>query len=114
MTKLFAFLDLFRRGSAVADPDLWKNRAGAVTAVAGLIAALVQIARLYGYDLSLDADGILAVAGGIVTVVCLLVSYGTSPGTGVLPPKPQADPAPAAVDAPQQLPGQQQLPPDAP
>jgi energy-converting hydrogenase Eha subunit F len=91
MNKLLAFVDLFRRGSAVADPDLWKNRAGAVAAVAGLISALVQIARLYGYDLPLDADGILALAGGIVTLVCLFVSYGTSPNTGVLPPKPAPD-----------------------
>ena len=95
MNKLLAFIDLFRRGSAVADPDLWKNRAGAVAAVAGLISALVQIARLYGYDLPLDADGILALAGGIVTVVCLCVSYGTSPSVGVLPAKPAADPAAA-------------------
>jgi len=104
--KILAFLDLFRKGSAVADPDLWKNRAGAVTAVAGLIAALVQIARMYGYDLPLDADGILALAGGVVTVVCLFVSYGTSPGTGLLPAKPAADPAPALAG--------DQLPPAGP
>jgi hypothetical protein len=93
MNKLFAFIDLFRRGSAVTDPDLWKNRAGAVAAVAGLISALVQIARLYGYDLPLDADGILALAGGIVTLVSLFLAYGTSRNTGVLPAKPAADPA---------------------
>jgi hypothetical protein len=94
MTKLLAFFDLFRRGSAVADPDLWKNRAGAVAAVAGLISALVQIARLYGYDLPLDADGILALAGGIVTLVLMFISWGTSKNTGVLPAKREADPAP--------------------
>lgn len=108
MNKLAAFFDLFRRGSAVSDPDLWKNRAGAVTAVAGLIAALVQIARLYGYDLPLDADGILALAGGIVTLVSLFLAWGTSPGTGVLPAKPVADPFPP-LDKPN-VPGH----PDAP
>lgn len=95
MNKLLAFIDLFRRGSVVADPALWKNRSAATIALAGLIAALVQIARLYGYELPLDEDAILAIAGGIATVVGLFVTYGTSDKVGVLPAKPAPDPDPA-------------------
>lgn len=111
MNKLLVLLDVFRRGSSVADPDLWKNRAGAVAAVAGLISALVQLARLYGYEIPLDADGVLAVAGGLVTLVCMFLAWGTSKGAGILPPKPEADPAPEA-DPGAAAGGQ--LPPDAP
>lgn len=108
MNKLLALVDVLRKGSAVSEPDLWKNRAGAVSAVAGLIAALVQLARLYGYDLPIDSDGILALAGGLVTVVSLFLAYGTSKATGVLPAKPAA--------APDRSPGGDGLPsgPEAP
>jgi hypothetical protein len=91
MGKLLAFIDLFRKGSAVADPQAWKERSAATIAVAGVIAALVQIAKLYGFELPLDQDAILAVAGGVATVVGLFVTYATSAKVGVLPPKPEAD-----------------------
>lgn len=103
MSKLLAFLDLFRKGSAVADPAVWKDRGGATIALAGLIGALVQVARLYGYQLPLDEDGVLAVAGGVATVVGLFVTYATSDKVGVLPSKRDAD---LVEDRP--------LPPEAP
>lgn len=97
MDKLFAFIDLFRKGSAVADPQVWKERSAATIALAGLIAALVQIAKMYGVELPLDHDAILALAGGLATVVGLFCTYATSGKVGVLPPKPDADPSRAAA-----------------
>jgi sugar phosphate permease len=101
MTKLLAFLELFRKGSAVSDPAIWKDRGGATIAVAGLIAALVQLAKAYGYELPLDHDAILAVAGGVATLVGLCVTYATSDKVG-LPPKREApdDAAPGGPDVP--------------
>ena len=87
MKKLFAFLEVFRRGAAVSDPALWKNRSGLAIALAGLIAALVQLAKAYGHELPLDEDSILALAGGLATLVGLFVTYATSDKVGVLPPK---------------------------
>lgn len=86
MKKLFAYLEVFRRGAAVSDPALWKNRSGLAIALAGLIAALVHLAKAYGHEIPLDEESILALAGGIATVVGLFVTYATSDKVG-LPPK---------------------------
>jgi hypothetical protein len=95
--KLFAFISVFRRGAAVANPKAWKERSGAVLALAGLITAAVHLARLYGYDLPLDEEGALAIAGGVATVVGLFVTYATSDKVGVLPAA-DSDPLPPLDD----------------
>lgn len=87
MNKLAAFFNVLRKGSMVSDPALWKNRSGLAIAIAGLIAALVQLAKAYGHELPLDEDGITAIAGGIAVVVGLLGNYATSDKVGILPAK---------------------------
>lgn len=103
MKRLFAFFDVLRRGAAVSDPALWKNRSGLAIALAGLIAALVQLAKAYGHELPLDEDGITAIAGGLSVVIGLFVTYATSDKVG-LPPKrgdvEGKDPAPPPDDRP--------------
>lgn len=86
MNKLAAFFNVLRRGSMVSDPALWKNRSGLAIALAGLIAALVQLAKAYGHELPLDEDSITAIAGGIAAAVGVWVTYATSDKVG-LPPK---------------------------
>lgn len=86
MKKLFAFLAVMRRGAVVSDPALWKNRSGLAIAIAGLTAALVQLAKAYGHELPLDEDSITAIAGGIAAVVGVWCTYATSDKVG-LPPK---------------------------
>lgn len=90
MNKLLAFIEVLRKGSSVADPALWKNRSALAIALAGVLAALVQLAKAYGYELPvpLTHDEILAIAGGLATLVGLFVTYGTSDKVGVLPAKP--------------------------
>jgi hypothetical protein len=90
MNKLLAFFDLFRKGSEVADPALWKNRGAAVIAVTALIYALLQVAKAYGYDFNLSPEDVGGIAVGVVAVVSLLVTYITSSKVGILPPKPGA------------------------
>lgn len=109
MNKFAAFFDLFRRGSAVADPALWKNRSALALAIAGLLAALVQLAKVYGYELPvpLTHDEIAALAGGIATVIGIVCTFVTSDKVG-LPAKPEPNPFPP-LDSPK-LPGDSEAP----
>jgi hypothetical protein len=91
MNKLLAFFDLFRKGSEVADPALWKNRSALVIALAAVIVAAAQVAKGYGYDFGIDNDTASAIAGGIAAVAGLLGNFATSRKVGLLPPKPGAD-----------------------
>jgi hypothetical protein len=93
MTKLFAFLELARRGSAVTDPALWKNRSALVMALSAFIVAIAQVAKAFGHDIGIDNDTASAIAGGIAAVAGLWSTYATSDKVG-LPPKREADPAP--------------------
>lgn len=74
MNKLFALIAVFRKGSAVANPAAWK--AGQVTGsiVAGLVASLVALAKVFGYELPLSDDQILAIGSSIVAIVGLFIS----------------------------------------
>ena len=90
MGKLLAFLDLFRKGSMVADPKLWKDRAALTMALAGVLMAAIQIAKAYGYEIPIDEDAATALAGGIAVLVGVLSTYTTSDKVGVLPPKPES------------------------
>ena len=88
MKKLPAFLEVLRKGVAVADPALWKNVSSAtMAAVAGLIVALVKLAKVYGYDLPIDDEAAYALAGGIIVAVGVYFNYATSTTVGVLPAK---------------------------
>lgn len=90
MAKLWAILNLFRRGSAVADPAAWKNGQITVNALVLLLGALVGAARSFGYDLPIP-DAVLAqLAAGLLGVVNSLLTVITSKTVG-LPPAPGPD-----------------------
>lgn len=74
MNKLIAFFSVLRKGNAVANPAAWK--AGQITGsvVAGLIASIVALAKVYGYELPLSDDQILAIGSAIVAIVGLFIS----------------------------------------
>lgn len=91
MNKLIAFIDLFRKGTEVADPATWKNRGAAVVAMTALIYGLLALAKAYGYELSFSPEDVAGIAVGVVTVVSLLINYITSRKVGLLPPKPGPD-----------------------
>jgi hypothetical protein len=85
MNKLTALLNLFRRGSMVADPAKWKRRQIEVTAVAALIVALFQVLGAFGYDLPMDPDTATAIAVGVIGIVNWVLTVTTTEKIG-LPP----------------------------
>ena len=112
MNKFLSLIDVLRKGSAVADPALWKNRSAIVIALAALIMAAAAAAKAFGYDFPIDNETALGLAGGIAAVVGLLGNFATSDKVGILPAKPGepvdlsagpvGDPAPSAErDGPQ-------------
>ena len=106
MGNLFALVDVFRKGSAVADPALWRNRGGLTAALALLFMSTAAAAKGFGYDLPIDHDTAMALGGSIAFVVGLLTHAGTTPSVGLLPARtvsPVAGPSgdgPASGDSP--------------
>lgn len=97
MNKLLALLDVFRKGSAVSEPQVWKDRTALTLALTGLILALAKAAKGMGYDFGIDQESAATLAAGVAVAVGLLGNYATSDKVGILPPKP-ANPDPPAPD----------------
>lgn len=86
MGKLAALWNLFRKGDAVSDPAKWKNRQITATMLGGLIFAVLNVAKNFGYDLQIDEGAAEAVAVGALVLVNGVLTFTTSKTVG-LPPK---------------------------
>ena len=80
MSKLWALFNAFRKGSALTDPDLWRNRAGAANAVVGALAAIVALAAVFGHKLEVNNDDLQAIALGVVAIALGLALHRRSQG----------------------------------
>ena len=108
MSKLFDFLDLFRKGAAVSDPKLWKDRTALTLALTGVILAVVKVAGGMGYAIPISETEAATLAAAVAIAVGLFGNYATSDKVGLLPAKVQPDsfpeitgttePRPSAVD----------------
>lgn len=101
MNKLFAFIDLFRKGSAVADAARAKEKAAIVGTLSVFLYAAAEIAKEFGYDLGVSPEMAQHLAMFIGSVSGLFVTYATSDKVG-LPPKREApdDASPGGPDVP--------------
>lgn len=88
MGKLLDLLDLFRKGAAVSEPALWKNRSALTLALTALILTGCKVAKGYGYEIPISETDAASIAAGVAIVVGLLSTYATSDKVGLLPPKP--------------------------
>lgn len=81
MKKLLAFLSVFRKGRQVANPAAWK--AGQITGsvLAGLLGAIVALTKVFGYELPLSDDQLLAIGSAIVAIVGLFISPAITTAT---------------------------------
>ena len=83
MNKLASLFVLFRKGAAVSDPQLWKNRQITVTVLAGLIVAVVNAASAFGYSLPIDIETANAIAAGILAIVNTVLTITTTDKVGL-------------------------------
>jgi hypothetical protein len=108
MSKLLDLLDLLRKGSAVTDPKLWKDRAALTLALTALILTGCRAAKGFGYEIPISETDAASIAAGVAVLVGLFSTYATSDKVGLLPAKPvppdgwpdlvRADPEPRATD----------------
>jgi len=102
VNKLAALLGLLRRGSELSNAETWRNRAAAITAVAGLLSCAVALARAFGVQIEVSDADISAIAGGVVALGLVISSFlhvAADKGVG-LPPKREADVAEQPNDSP--------------
>ena len=104
MSKILDFLDLFRKGAAVSDPKLWKDRTALTLALTGVILAIVKVAGGLGYAIPISETEAATLAAAVAIAVGLFGNYATSAKVGLLPPKVQPVsfpevPKPAEPDA---------------
>lgn len=101
MGKLFDFLDLFRKGSAVTDPKLWKDRTALTLALTGVILAIVKVAGGLGYAIPISETEAATLAAAVAIAVGLFGNYATSNKVGLLPAKVQPEPFPDVSGTPE-------------
>ena len=94
MNKLILFFDLFRKGSAVTDPKLWKDRTSLTLALTGVILAIVKVAGGLGYAIPISETEAATLAAAVAIAVGLFSTYATSNKVGLLPAKVQPEPVP--------------------
>lgn len=93
MEKLWAILDLFRKGNMVANPQAWKNGGIGVAALVPCLLALARVSAAFGFELVVTEADAGAIAAGIVSIAGIVTTVVSSDKVG-LPAKPA--PAPAA------------------
>ena len=89
MNKLILFFDLFRKGSAVTDPKLWKDRTALTLALTGVILAIVKVAGGLGYAIPISETEAATLAAAVAIAVGLFSNFATSDKVGLLPAKVQ-------------------------
>jgi hypothetical protein len=99
MKNLFSLIDVFRKGSAVADVVRAKNWGALGGVLSVLLFSLSQAAKAFGFDIGLTTEQADAIAFGIATAAGVFTTYATSDKVGILPPKPET-PAAAGADVP--------------
>lgn len=97
MEKLAALWNLFRKGEAVGNPAAWKAGQVSATALGAVIVAAVHVLSTFGVSLPIDEGSSLAIAGGVIAVVNIVLTYTTTDKIGILPARGQAMPADAGT-----------------
>jgi hypothetical protein len=87
VNKLIAVVDLFRKGSEVANKEAWKKGQITSTVLGGFLIAGVQVANIMGVPLPIPDDVLISVAGGIITGINFVLTIATSKTVGILPEK---------------------------
>ena len=60
-----AALAVFQKGKAVANPEAWRSSAMTVQVLVGLLAAVLGLLRVNGYDLQVSDETLQYLAGGV-------------------------------------------------
>lgn len=92
MSKLLALFDLFRKGSVVADPALWKRRQIAASVLLPVFGSALAVARVFGCEIPVSDEQVAQVVGGLVVVINVVLTFTTSDKVGLLAERAPVDP----------------------
>ena len=81
MGKLLALLSVYRKGECCVHATAWKNGQITGSIVAGLLAAIIALAKTFGYDLPISDSQLLTIGGAIVAIVGLFINPAITTAT---------------------------------
>lgn len=102
MNKFLAIVDLFRKGSAVANPGIWKDATNLGLVLGALIMSVMTFLQtVCNVNLHMDLQTANSIGAGVGCLIAFIVNNISSTHAGVLPAKPEPTvatpmPAPAA------------------
>lgn len=74
---IFSIPEVLKQGKIVSNPEAWKSGQITVSFLAGFIGLLLSAASIFGLDLPVTQDQLLAIASGILTAFGLLNPVAT-------------------------------------
>lgn len=83
MNKISALWQLFKVGQSVVDPVKWKQRQVTATVFGAVILAVVNLLAVFGFSIPIDTETATLIAGGVIAVVNVVLTYTTSDKIGV-------------------------------
>lgn len=93
MEKLFAIIDLFRKGNQVANPEVWKDATNSGLLYGALIMSLLSALKIFfKIDIGMDLDTANSIGAGFGCLVAFVVNNISSKRAGILPPKDSEHP----------------------
>jgi hypothetical protein len=103
--KLSHFVDLFRTGTEMTHAIAMKKGQLTANMIAAFLAAVVGTAKVYGHDIPLSDETLLAIGTSVIGVLGLFNTGATVASTtkvGILPAKPDepdsaSDPVPTVL-----------------
>jgi beta-phosphoglucomutase-like phosphatase (HAD superfamily) len=112
MNKITAVIDLFRKGSEVANVSAWKSGQISANALALFMLAANAAANAYGHGIALDDATALCIATGVLAVVNVVATNVSSARAGILPAKATDFPRVDGISAPAPVTGSKPEPDD--
>ena len=84
MEKILVFFTLFQKGEVIANPEVWKKRQVNVTMITGFLVALMNLLMVLGIvTIPLNIDAINTIAGGLLALYNIVMTYITTDKIGV-------------------------------
>lgn len=74
---LFSIPEVLKQGKIVSNPEAWKSGQVTVSFLAGFIGLLLSATQLFGLDIPVTQDQLLAISGGILAAFGLLNPVAT-------------------------------------
>lgn len=81
--KISSLIELFKAGSAVADPAMWKKGQITASLFIAVLYALVHVASAWGLNIPIDQDTINNVSVGALAVVNWVMTLITTDKIGI-------------------------------